>query len=265
MEGENTAPGRERRRPVAPPIGGPGRVGRPGRGQRQRVQDGRGRGPGWLRAALPGAGGPGDGGADRDPNGLGGRGAAPLLRRGGGGRPIGDVVVDAEVPELDVDAANVDVAQLPLARELGRRREEVPPSPRAAPGSGLDARGGRPRGGRRRGGRRGGRGDGRAVERRLGALPPRRHRHGRGWGVEEVRRRGRNPSRRARRVNGIGGGDARAARGAGGRRRRRPGPRRRPPPFWVGARGVDAFFLFIFFIAFLSFCLGGGRWFRGYR
>jgi hypothetical protein len=96
------------------------------------------------------------------------------------------------------------------------------------------------------------------VERRLGALPPRRHRHGRGWGVgEEVRRRrGRNPSRRARRVNGIGGGDARAARGAGGRRRRRPGPRRRPPPFWVGARGVDAFFFIYFFHCFFVVLFG---------
>ena len=120
MEAENTAPGRERR-PVAPPIGDPERVRQPGRGQRQRVQDGRGRGPGRLRAALPGAGGPGDGGADRHPDGLGGGGAAPLLRRGGGGGPVGDVVVDAEVPGLDVDAANIDVAQLPLARELGRR------------------------------------------------------------------------------------------------------------------------------------------------
>jgi len=120
LEAENTAPGRERR-PVAPPIGDPERVRQPGRGQRQRVQDGRGRGPGRLRAALPGAGGPGDGGADRHPDGLGGGGAAPLLRRGGGGGPVGDVVVDAEVPGLDVDAANIDVAQLPLARELGRR------------------------------------------------------------------------------------------------------------------------------------------------
>ena len=118
MEAENTAPGRERR-PVAPPIGDPERVRQPGRGQ--RVQDGRGRGLGRLRAALPGAGGPGDGGADRDPDGLGGGGAAPLLWRGGGGGPVGDVVVDAEVPGLDVDAANIDVVQLPLERELGRR------------------------------------------------------------------------------------------------------------------------------------------------
>ena len=137
MEAENTAPGHERR-PVAPPIGDPERVRQPGRGQRQRVQDGRGRGPGRLRAALPGAGGPGDGGADRNPHGLGGGGAAPLLRRGGGGGPVGDVVVDAEVPGLDVDAANIDVAQLPLARELGRR------------GGGAAGRAGRRRGEQRR-------------------------------------------------------------------------------------------------------------------
>jgi hypothetical protein len=171
------APGRVRR-PVAPPIGGPGpgRIRWPGRGQRQRVEDGRGRGPGRRRAALPGAGGPGDEGGDRDLDGLGGGGEAPLLRRRGGGRPVGDV--DAEVPERDVEV--VDVAQLSLAGELGRR-EEVP-SPGAA--SGLDARGGRPRGRGRRG-CGGERGDGRAVERGLGALPPGRHRHGPGWEEDE--------------------------------------------------------------------------------
>ena len=180
------APGRVRRRPVAPPVGDAGRVlrvevGGPRRGQRQRVQHGRGRGPGRLRDGLPGAGGPGHRGGARDHDSLGG--AVPLQRGRGRGPAAG--LGDDEVPERDVDG--VDVAQLPLARELGRRDEEVPLPVGAAAAAGLRARGGGPRGGVRRGG---GRRDGGAVERGLGALPPRRHRHagrgGAGGGGDET-------------------------------------------------------------------------------
>lgn len=136
--------------------------------------------------------------------------ARPLGRRG---------VRDDEAEALEPDADVVDVAQLPLPRELpAPREEEVPGVVIGAPAGGAAAAGRRARRVEALAGEAGAE---ETAEERWNADLERFHHVGitEACGDQEAR---------ARRVNGIGGGEEEGG-GVGVRRRRRR--RRRPPPF----------------------------------